>query len=413
MIRSAVVVVISLLSSAAFSQQDAYVSPVGNDSNDCYSPSTPCLTVQRAVYQVHIDGGVIFVEPGWYPDPINDFSGTNVSLNGMGLGPGDVILAGLAVGNAIGAYITNLTVEGGITVNESRDVTFENLVIQNGFVGIDIGDSPEIHLVAPINILNVQNCGICLRGLSTLTYNGHNSAGGLTIVGITTSEGTGILLDMTEMVANGPIDISNFQTGISAELSRISLTGDSSPIHDNRSGANLRESTARFSNLVFENNQFEAIWARAGNLSLKGVQVSNNALNNRRALTLVNGNSTTIEFSQIQNNGEGILAASGSDLRLTGTTIQNNGDHGVRLNRFSAAFFTPAVSTISGHSVADLFCEDGLAGGDLSQVGTIDCDDNSGTVPPHEHDLEDHTHTYLTGKGNGQNNTEVQTGPAE
>ena len=53
-------------------------------------------------------------------------------------------------------------------------------------------------------------------------------------------------------------------------------------------------------------------------------------------------------------------------------------------------------------------------------VGSFEVQVTAGPPPPTIEDLlqrieelEDHTHTYLTGKGQGHNNTETETGPAE
>jgi hypothetical protein len=365
---------------------ELHVAPTGDDSNDCTSPSTPCATIHGALGQRDSESAVVSIEPGTYDDAVN-VGGGNVSLVGQGTSATDVTigstsLGGLSIGNAHDIFVTNLTIAGGVGITDSREILFAYVRMAGG--GMGINDARAIRLHGNIEIIvdstSALQSGISLRGLSNLTYSGPTDTDSLTISG-PGAGGTGIQVNNAEFEATSPVVVSGFGIGLVNDGSQMAL--GNATIADNGQGVVIL----------------------GGDTSLGPSTLSGNA---NGAIVVLRGGSVDMRGANIQDNGgNGLVVRANSTVRFIGGSIMNNTGDGAIADLLSSIVFGGPPVNISGNSGTDLVCLRGSrVAGDLSDVGTVDCEVNEGG-------LNDHTHKYLTGKGVGQNDTEATTGPAE
>jgi hypothetical protein len=137
-----------------------YVSTTGNDTNDCQSPATACLTLQAAINYAS-EGDTINVEAGTYP--VAGVVTVNKTLNLKGAQAGLDARSRVEIEsileNSGGLYITaNNVIVDGFTVQNSTSGAFTgygiamgagssgtqiiNNIIQDNIVGIGLANNP-------------------------------------------------------------------------------------------------------------------------------------------------------------------------------------------------------------------------------------------------------------------------------
>lgn len=114
-----------------------YVSPNGDDSNDCLSLATACKTIGAAISKA-ASGDTINVAAGAYPENLT--IPTNLTINGAGAGT--TVVDGGGAGGVLAVYaqavtvnIADLTLHGGQSVGSGGGITnFGTLMLTNSIV---------------------------------------------------------------------------------------------------------------------------------------------------------------------------------------------------------------------------------------------------------------------------------------
>jgi len=138
-----------------------YVSPQGDDANDCATPSTPCKTIGKAL-DTALEDGIIHLAAGTYYETI--MISKNITITGEGAAS-DVIIDGEKTGSVVNINCFACFV----------DVALDHLTIQNGKAdtggGISIG-SASVSLASVLirnNTATLAGGGINLQAGSILT----------------------------------------------------------------------------------------------------------------------------------------------------------------------------------------------------------------------------------------------------
>ncbi|HUQ33305.1 MAG TPA: thrombospondin type 3 repeat-containing protein [Pyrinomonadaceae bacterium] len=135
---------------------DWYVSTTGNDTNDCMSPATACLTLQAAIDKAS-NGDTVNVEAGIYPYAGVVNVNKTLTLNGAqsGVNARERFEAESILENSGGLYVTaNDVIIDGFTVQNSTAPAF------TGF-GIDLGAGTSgAHVINNIIQNNIAGLGL-------------------------------------------------------------------------------------------------------------------------------------------------------------------------------------------------------------------------------------------------------------
>ncbi len=126
-----------------------YVAPWGNDTSDCIS--SYCLTIGHAI-QVAADGDSIWIYPATYTETLQ----VTKSLTFEALGGGNPVIDGNG-GTAV------------FHISGNPTVSFQNLTIQNGEVGISIISAATVDL---IDIIVQNNSATSSNGSGIANYLG-------------------------------------------------------------------------------------------------------------------------------------------------------------------------------------------------------------------------------------------------
>ena len=103
-----------------------YVAPTGSDLNNCYTTSTPCLTIAAAIV-LAIDNERIFVASGTYSGSGAQVLSIDKSLSILGGWDASFTTqAGVSV-------VDGQSARQGISVAASKSVTLQRFTIQNGY----------------------------------------------------------------------------------------------------------------------------------------------------------------------------------------------------------------------------------------------------------------------------------------
>lgn len=343
-------------------------------------------------------GANVTIAPGIYAGPVS-IGGTGTSLLGDG-SPGDIVIhSGISIGASTNTVLHNLTLDGDggnvVALNDARDVLISECVLTNGAAGLALNNSTGIQLSGNITI--DANTGIGLSALSTLLYNA-DAPQAMSITGPGNGTGIGIQIDSGGVGITGDVEIEGYLVGILAENGATLNLGSQqgSRIHDNTFGALLRGAAVRLGGTMVDQNTAHGIVA-------------------------INGSTVTLSGTHVKENGiNDVRARDNSSVRLFISTIEDNLGNGVELSTLASLRlegFPFPESVITGNSLADIVCENtSKVDGATGAAVVLGCDEPDLAALQAELDelrdlLESHTHTYLTGDGNGHNNTEAETGP--
>lgn len=240
-----------------------YVTPTGDDNNDCLSPGTPCATINGAIGKA-TNGDTINVGIGTY----TGFGGEVVllvrdaTLSG-GWDDTFTTQSGMSTIDAEGA-------RRGITVNNGLAATVERFTIQHGEVSAEIGNGDGI-----------LNAGILTLNRVHIRSNGTIDGGG----GIL-NQSTGILtLNNSAVTGNGSIQgciggIFNNQGAVTINNSTISSNASSTIFCAPIAGIANHTGPLALNNVTVANNTGGGIWSfPAGVTTLQNTIVAGNTAN--------------------------------------------------------------------------------------------------------------------------------------
>jgi hypothetical protein len=163
-----------------------FVTPGGDDSHDCASPTHSCRTLRAAAARAS-SGDTVFVSEGTYTDSGSNVVsiGKDILLSG-GWDPGFQFQGGLSVIDGENAR-TGISVGG--------EVTVERFVIRRGLTGVQNGRRLVLRecMVEDNSAGGIRNLGFLTVERSTIRRNRNNSGGG----GIENSSGTLHLVNST------------------------------------------------------------------------------------------------------------------------------------------------------------------------------------------------------------------------
>jgi len=314
-----------------------FVSPTGNDGNDCLSAATACLTINAAIVKA-LDGEVVNVAAGVYVENVSlnkslTLSGAQAGVDARGRlaaesmivppsGVGITLLAGSA-----GATIDGFMIAGGTRGIESQSGPLDGLTVQNNRIvaftsaGIFLNDAGT-DVTFDKNVVD----GSSVTGSGGIFHLDTDNFDGMWITNNDIVNGTG----RTGLFSDG-----NHNVGVSAGRSP-KLVGNR--FESNETGANLGRFSWEFADIsdnIFKDNSFPGLQG-----GIQNSTIENNTFegNGRGGLELTGfggaGDSTRgAQFNTITHNtfigngflnaGEGIFLSSGQFPGTIATNVIN------------------------------------------------------------------------------------------
>jgi uncharacterized repeat protein (TIGR01451 family) len=254
-----------------------YVSPVGNDSNDCLAPATPCATINAAIGKANL-GDNIYVATGTYTGNPSDYQ---------------VVLIDKSV-TLTGGWNSDFTVEDGMStidgagVHRCMDVTRDVIATVERFV-----------------IKNGSNAGAggIYNFWGTLTLNNSAVIGNTADVGI---GGGGIENFAGTTTLNNSIVSGNSGSGLSTDYDGTVILNNST-VSGNTGGGIYNKAKVILNNSTVSSNlgYFEAGIYNNGTLTMNNSTVSNNINRFGDGGGIYNNGSVTVRNSILAGNTAG------------------------------------------------------------------------------------------------------------
>jgi hypothetical protein len=358
------------------SQAQWFVSPLGDDGNDCHTPLAPCRTIGEALERA-VDGDTIYLAEGTYNESLSVTKSVKIT--------GELAAAEAMIdGTGITQSLVNVNCWA-CTV----DVTLAHLTIQNGTADTGGGLAMANANVTMQNVLVRANHasqgggGIVIQAGSTLTIENsfieQNEA-----AGSSQYSGGGGIYNWGSLVMNNVIVQSNQARDLGGGLNNqgeATLTGVTFTGNETRGqaggGAIYNAGTLTIHSGAFQQNQATqngdgGAITNAGTATLNGLLASyNTAGSNGGALANLNTGTLNLTGSTLSNNTAamgGGLSNNGGHAVLSGVTIDHNtvqySGGGVMNN--NAAVMNLSNVTISANSAEDLGGGIGNGGADAT-----------------------------------------------
>jgi len=295
-----------------------YVSPSGNDANDCQTAGTACKTVGAAMGKA-ASGDTIHVATGTYAEHLT----IDKSLTISGTGSSDVFLDGaqtgrvLTVTNGVSVTLKGVTVRNGKVTNQSGAGIYNmgTLILQNTAVlsNTTTGDGGGVY-----------NIGVLTVTQSTIGNNS-NGMGGIYNYGGYVMLRDATVRDNTAGTTGGGL----FIDGGTAVLERVTISGNSAGSYN---GAIHIQNSAT--------------------VTLTNVTISGNSAASLSAISVVGGSTVAVLNSTIADNnstGTSSLYAISNygTLTLKNTIVANKGGNA------AGNCYNGGVLTSLGHNLAD------------------------------------------------------------
>ena len=162
----------------AQAQNVVFVSPNGDDAENCLTPATACRNLQQAQTVVN-NGGVIHMAPGDYPGVVIEKSVQIIAQEGASIASGSVQVGNVGAALVVNAGATDVVAirglvvgrhgftRGGIGLVSAAALHLENCALLHS------GDSFGVVFRASVNSeLSVKNCMIASNGFGGVTGGG-------------------------------------------------------------------------------------------------------------------------------------------------------------------------------------------------------------------------------------------------
>ena len=368
---------------------DYYVSPIGDDGNDCLSSQYPCLTITSAINKA-VAGDRIFLATGEYSEQLQFFDRQDIRIIGD---PGATLL----IPNGLQSHL--------VGVINSRGIFFENIT----FTGNGQEDPVAAFFIATGIAVNIENCiiqdfgggGIGVMGNSSswiadtlitrnnvfgIRVDGNSQAMVVSSIGITRIQDnayTGIILNRGEVFVRGPVEIQRNVYGILGEGGNVSTCCGEGIflVKDNIIGISMRgghlelRGPAQIEGHPYYGVRLVGASGSFGRFSQSRIVVTNNGNVEEPesgGVFLLGSHLDMFVTDVVGNLGHGVLLQDNSSIRISDVEITQNGFDGLRLENLSSARILDA--TISGNTGEDLICTyRSLASGDSSGITRMNC----------------------------------------
>jgi hypothetical protein len=155
-----------------------YVSGKGNDQYDCFSPTTPCRSFQRAVNQTVAGGEVKALDPADYgpvtirkPISITGVEDAGINMTNMTSAGGEAIE--IEINSTGGINLSNLILDGGgkaafgivLTTLSAPSMTIKHCTVRNFTkLGIEIGSIGGVKFLIKDTVSTQNGTGILITG---------------------------------------------------------------------------------------------------------------------------------------------------------------------------------------------------------------------------------------------------------
>ncbi|MBN2388916.1 MAG: hypothetical protein JXB85_18015 [Anaerolineales bacterium] len=272
-------------------QDQWFVSPLGDDNNDCRTPLAPCRSVSEALGRA-VDGDTIYLAEGTYNEAV--YVTRSVTITGE-LAASPVIIDG----SGLNQSVVNINCWG-CTV----DVTLAHLTIQNGSANTGGG-------------LTIGSADVTLRGVSVRANRASQAGGGMVV-----QQGATLTVEDSSIEENEALGVDAYSGGAgiynlgTLVMTSVSVSGNQA--HDRGGGLN-NQGTATLTAVTFADNQTRG-------------QAGGGALFNAGTLTIA---SCIFQGNQATQNGDGGAISNTGTAEITGLEAYANtasGDGGAIAN---------------------------------------------------------------------------------
>jgi hypothetical protein len=306
-----------------------YVATTGNDSNDCLSEATACLTLYGA-NRKSTPGSTINIGPGEFTETYTSPGFRhNLILQGAGRDlttinssnynvvvhvtrPADVTIRDLAIGHGGGDSST------GVQMVEGSNVTLIDCIVRNNtYAGVrNYGDRLTIqNCTITGNLTGIENSGsLTLTGSAVNNNQSGLFNGGIALIEDTTFDGNGIF-----------VSASSAATTTITSGGELTMRGGGVS-HSHGFGIIIRGGTAELDGVAVHDNDGIAVWHQEGRLAVRSSVISNNG-----SYGLNVGGRSGVEIGRVDISQTAIVGNHSAGLRIDGgeihvqnTTISGN-----------------------------------------------------------------------------------------
>jgi len=299
-----------------------YVDKTGNDSNDCLSASSACLTINAAVSKA-LTAGVIQIGPGIFEEISTSVYETGLYINNQVL-----TFRGTVTGGAPETILSGAHARKAVLVRGSAIVIFQDLIIQDG--GGSAGATHGLSISGGTGTTaGVELSNVIIRG------NDHHGLG--------ISGRAPVTLDNVQVLNNGGYGlITDGPTNITIKNSTFSGNGSGAIV--NYVGGKMV-----ISDTTISDNGSSAI-LNTGDVSIERSTISGTTgvgivIYNNGALTMVNSTVAANSRSGIELAGEGAL-------KMNFSTVAENGEYGLKLTGGNIEMYN---SIVENNALTDCF----------------------------------------------------------
>ena len=318
------------------SQGPWFVDPAGSDANDCLTPSTACLTIQKAVDKT-ASGGTVHIAAGTY-------LGSVIVQKDLTLqGPGASAAAIDGVGTRRPLEVVNSTVEvrdialkggftdlaGGCLFNDGGTVTLNGVLIEgceanrgggafnSGQLAVDNSEFKENLAREEANSLYNAQGGIA--SISNSTIHAHNIPNADDYAQTTIRNQGGLTIEDTSVADNNHHGILNMDGKLTLENTEV-VSNEGNAITSTKSAEdNVSVSVTIFDSEI-DNNGGTGVMAESSRLIIDNTQISNNLRGVFADNSVVDLQNVTV----IENENMGGIDVDSSDLTIINSTINRN-----------------------------------------------------------------------------------------